>query len=281
MTEKKEETMSILAKIERVDRRVLYWALIVLIIIPTLAPMGMPIPISAMTRKFHEALQAVPSGGIVLLDCSFSVGSLPEIGPGGEVMGKYLADRPVKTVIWSVTTAEGPMLAEKYVIPHFQKAGKKYGTDYVNLGYIPGEDITLAKLAADMSYVKKDYHGTDTSQIPLFSGLKTARDVALAIVIEAGGEGSYYVGQWYTPYKAPVATICTGVLVPIRIHFFQAGQMAGIAPGSRGIAELELLTGFKGTAVATQDVLSVTHLYVLLAVIAGNVAFLYRKRMKR
>lgn len=279
MTEKGDT--SILARIERIDRRVLYWLLILLIVVPTLAPLGLPIPISEMTRKFHTALQAVPNGGVVLLDCSFSVGSLPEIGPGGEVMGKYFANKPVKVIIWSVTNAEGPMLAEKYVVPSFQKAGKKYGTDYVNLGYIPGEDITLAKLAADIGYIKKDYHGTDTTQLPLLKDVKTAKDVALAIVIEAGGEGSYYVGQWYTPYKAPVATICTGVLVPIRIHFFQAGQMAGMAPGSRGIAELELLTGFRGTAVATQDVLSVTHLYVLLAVIAGNIAFLYRKRLKR
>jgi len=279
MTEKSDT--SILARIERIDRRVLYWLLILLIVVPTLAPLGLPIPISEMTRKFHTALQAVPNGGVVLLDCSFSVGSLPEIGPGGEVMGKYFANRPVKVIIWSVTNAEGPMLAEKYVVPSFQTAGKKYGTDYVNLGYIPGEDITLAKLAADIGYIKKDYHGTDTAQLPLLKDVKTAKDVALAIVIEAGGEGSYYVGQWYTPYKAPVATICTGVLVPIRIHFFQAGQMAGMAPGSRGIAELELLTGFRGTAVATQDVLSVTHLYVLLAVIAGNIAFLYRKRLKR
>jgi hypothetical protein len=279
MTEKSDT--SILARIERVDRRVLYWVLILLIVVPTLAPIGLPIPISEMSRKFHAALQAVPSGGVVLLDCSFSVGSLPEIGPGGEVMGKYFANRPVKVIIWSVTNAEGPMLAEKYVVPSFQNAGKKYGTDYVNLGYIPGEDITLAKLAADIGYIKKDYHGGDTAQLPLLKDVKTAKDVTLAVVIEAGGEGSYYVGQWYTPYKAPVATICTGVLVPIRIHFFQAGQMVGIAPGSRGIAELELLTGFRGTAVATQDVLSVTHLYVLLAVIAGNIAFLYRKRLKR
>jgi len=280
MTKEKSET-SILSKIEQVDRRVLYWVLILLIVIPTLAPMGLPIPISQMTRSFRAALEAIPNGGVVVLDTSLSVGSLPEIGPGAEVMGKYLAARPVKVIIWSVTTAEGPMLAEKYVVPYLEKAGKKYGTDYVNLGYIPGEDITLAKLAADIAYVKKDYRGTDTTGLPILKDVKTAKDVALAIVIEAGGEGSYYVGQWYTPYKAPVATICTGVLVPIRIHFFGAGQMVGIAPGSRGIAELELLTGFRGTAVATQDVLSVTHLYVLLAVIAGNIAFLYRKRLKR
>jgi hypothetical protein len=280
MTKEKDEK-SILAKIEQVDRRVLYWLLILLIAVPTLAPLGLPIPISQMTRSFHAALQSIPNGRVVVLDTSLSVGSLPEIGPGAEVMGKYFASKPMKLIIWSVTTAEGPKLAEQYVVQYLQKAGKKYGTDYVNLGYIPGEDITLAKLAADIGYVKKDYHGTDTAELPLLKDVKTAKDVALAIVIEAGGEGSYYVGQWYTPYKAPVATICTGVLVPIRIQFFGAGQLVGIAPGSRGIAELELLTGFRGTAVATQDVLSVTHLYVLFAVIAGNIAFLYRKRLKR
>jgi hypothetical protein len=186
MTEKSDT--SVLAKIERIDRRVLYWVLILLIVVPTLSPIGLPIPISEMSRKFYTALQAVPNGGVVLLDCSLSVGSLPEIGPGGEVMGKYLATKPVKVIIWSVTNAEGPMLAEQYVVPSFQKAGKKYGTDYVNLGYIPGEDITLAKLAADISYIKKDYHGTDTAQLPLLKDVKTAKDVALAIVIEAGGE---------------------------------------------------------------------------------------------
>lgn len=276
-----KDEASTLVKIEGVDRRVLYWILVLLIVITSLVPIGLPIPISQMTRSFYGAVQSIPSGGVVLLDSSISVGGLPEVGPGAEVIAKYFAGKPVKLIIWSVTVAEGPMMAEKYIVPYLQKAGKTYGTDYVNLGYIPGQDITLAKLAADIGYVKKDYHGKDTGELPLLKNVKTAKDVALAITMESGGEGALYVGQWYTPYRAPVATICTATVVPVRIHFFEAGQMVGIVPGLRGIAELELLTGFPATAVSMQDLLSITHLYVLFAVIAGNIAFLYRKRLKR
>jgi len=62
---------------------------------------------------------------------------------------------------------------------------------------------------------------------------------------------------------------------------YNAGQIKGMVTGARGGAEIELLTGYLGAGISSADVLSVTHLYLLLLVIAGNIAYFVERTHAR
>jgi len=59
--------------------------------------------------------------------------------------------------------------------------------------------------------------------------------------------------------------------------FYTSGQIFGLANGLRGAAEYEILSGNLGTAVASNDAISTSHVLILAFIVAGNVLYFYRK----
>lgn len=62
----------------QLDRRLIYIVMFILLLIPTVSPLGLPMPISSMTRNSYEAIEAVPSGSTVLIAVQTSVGLWPK-----------------------------------------------------------------------------------------------------------------------------------------------------------------------------------------------------------
>lgn len=275
------EKESIWSKLLSIDRRILYWILVVLIIIPLVTPLGLPIPISDATRKFYDVLNSLPEGSVVILDNSAGVIAWAEIGPATIAVTKFLIAKNFRVIIWSTTAAEVGSLTEQYLLGLFEDAGKQYGVDYVLIGYIPGAVSALATLAKDIHYPRTDFYGTDLETLKILENVETAEDIDAVVLSEAGGEGGYYVGQWVAPYRTTLLDICTGALVSERMIAYNAGQIKGMVTGARGGAEIELLTGYLGAGISSADVLSVTHLYLLLLVIAGNIAYFAERTHSR
>lgn len=279
MKDSKEK--SVWSRLLSIDRRILYWVLVILIIIPLLRPFGFPIPVLQTTEKFYDTIKALPAQSVVVLDNSARVIAWSEIGPATIAATRQLIAQDLRVIIWSTTTPDAPLLTQNYLLKYFDTAGKKYGQDYVLIGYVPGEAVTMATLAKDIHYPGKDFYGTDLGSIPMLANVNTAKDISLIVVSEAGNEGAYYVGQWGVPYGTPIIDICTGALVSERLIFYNAGTILGIVAGSRGGAELELLTKFYGVGVATADVLSMTHMYLLVLIVLGNIAFFSLRSQSR
>jgi hypothetical protein len=53
--------------------------------------------------------------------------------------------------------------------------------------------------------------------------------------------------------------------------YYLSGDEFGLVAGSRGAAELEALTGYKGDATTTMDSISVSHILLILAIILANI----------
>lgn len=272
---------TIWTKLLSIDRRVLYWLLAFLILIPLLHPLGFPIPVTDITKNFYNAVEAIPANSVVVLDVSVGAIAWAELGPGVVATTRLLIERNLRVIMWSATAPDSPLIAQLYILKYFKDAGKVYGQDYVLIGYVPGGLTALATLAKDVQYARKDFYGTDLSTIPIFANVKTAKDIAAVVLLEAGGEGSYYVQQWVAPYHTVLLDVCTGALISERLIAYNAGQIKGLIGGSRGGAELELITGLLGKGVALADALSVTHMYLLLLIILGNVAFFVTRSQSR
>jgi hypothetical protein len=272
---------SFLSKMLTIDRRILYWILVVLIVIPIIRPIGLPIPVSETTRKFYDTLKNLHDGSILVLDNSVGAIAWSEIGSALEAVTKFIASKNFRVIIWSTTNPECGSLTERYLLDIFKKAGKKYGEDYVLIGYVPGAVSALATLARDMHYPRKDFYGNDLDTLKIFEEVRTANDVAAVILAESGAEGAAYVTQWYAPYHVTILDVCTGALVSERMIAYNAGQIKGMIAGARGSAEIELLTGYLGTGISSADALSITHLYLIILIVIGNVAYLEERRSRR
>lgn len=285
---------SVWERMIEVDRRVIYLLVFILIMWPLLQPMGLPVPITAITRKVYDAVEAVPDGGMILFSANHGFASLPENGPQLWALMQHVFDlqarKPGIRIIFHGFWIEGTMVADTYL----KKLGKgpddpNYGKTYVNLGWIPLAEVGMATWATDIHRTTaKDMYGIDTGTIPLMKDLKTLTDImdkyphVLLITVESGTPGiPEFLRQWQEPYKVKnIVTACTAVVTPGNMPYVAAGQLIGVVDGLSGAAQYEVLIRRPGEASAGTDALSMTHFLVIVFVVIGNIGYFEMKRRR-
>jgi len=272
---------SIAARLEQIDKRYIYILLIVVLAIPFLLPIGLPVPISVGTRKVHNALESLSPGAKVLY-CFDTVSAVfPELVPIGVAVLEHLSRKPVKIYAISFIYEEASMAVETLIRPKVDMSKKKYGEDYVNLGFYAGSEAAMAAFAGDVSkLVKKDYYGASVDQIPMMRDVRTAGDFNLLIWM--GGSGlPLYLRQFYAPYKILTAAGAQAATYPQFTPYQAAGQIVGIINGLMGAAEYETLLRTRGLGIASADAISLSHVAIIVLIALGNIGYLSRPRTER
>jgi hypothetical protein len=278
-------TSRVWEKLEALDARIIYLILWIVILLPFIYPIGLPVSIGPQALAYAKAIDELPAGSIVVVSFDFSFGGLGELYPIAVATLHHLFTRPVKVVIIAIWV-DGPPIADmvlKELKPEQPPYNKKYGVDWIFLGYTPGGETAMAALGKDFwSTLPTDYYyKKSVSEYPIMQGLRSAKDVALLVSFETGTPGAdEWVRQWYVPYKVPMIVGCIGVMAPTIAPYLAGGQIKGALPGLRAAAEYELIIGRKGLGVASADVLSTSHIVFVLFVIIGNIAYFMRRRSK-
>jgi hypothetical protein len=278
-------TSRVWEKLEDLDARIIYLILWIVILLPFIYPIGLPVSIGPQALAYAKAIDELPAGSIVVVSFDFSFGGLGELYPIAVATLHHLFTRPVKVVIIAIWV-DGPPIADmvlKELNPEQPPYNKKYGVDWIFLGYAPGGETAMAALGKDFwSTLPTDYYyKKSVSEYPIMQGLRSAKDVALLVSFETGTPGAdEWVRQWYVPYKVPMIVGCIGVMAPTIAPYLAGGQIKGALPGLRAAAEYELIIGRKGLGVASADVLSTSHIVFVLFVIIGNIAYFMRRRSK-
>jgi hypothetical protein len=274
-------SISIWEKLENIDSRIIYLLIWIVVLTPLISPIGLPVSISPNTEAYYRTIQNLPPGSMVVLSFDFGLGSLGELYPIAVATMHHLFSRPIKFAIVA-TWNQGPLVA-KMVINELNPEvtyGKKYGVDWIFLGWAPGGEVAMRAMGQDFWKVfPTDYlYNRPVSEYPIMQNLRSANDVQLLISIETGTPGvDEWVRQWGT-YNVPMLIACIGVSAPGVTPYLQSGQVKGMLPGLRAGAEYELLIGRKGLAVASADALSTTHMVFLLFVIIGNIGYFAKRR---
>lgn len=207
---------------------------------------------------------------------------MAEVEPGTIVMLKHLLRKPVKFVIvcWA---ADEPKLMEGALakVADFATANnKKYGVDYVNLGFIPGMETAMAAFAKDVqANAPADMYGTPIAQLPAMSGMKSAKDFGLVLYI-TGSDAAAMIRQYVSAYGSKLITFATIGWVPSFTPYLYSGQLVGIVPGVTGGAEYELLMRSPGSGLATTDALSLGFLFLVVLAILGNIVWQVSKKQR-
>lgn len=268
--------------VKDMDPRYMYLLLFIVVGVPLLRPLGLPLPITAPVKALYDRIETLPSGSVVLFEYGVGAASWPEHGPSNIAVLKHLlSKKDIKIILISLYTAEGPTNFATRIRPAIAHLLEKkvYGVDYVDFGFVTGYESTMAAIAENFhKALPRDVYGTPIEQIPLMQKVRTARDLALVI---ATGYCEPYIRQFYTPYGTPVAIMTWGMNAPAYMPYIGAGQLVGMVAGIRAAAEYEILIGSPGEASASSDALSLSHLFVVVLIVIGNMQHYITRRRGR
>jgi len=263
---------SIASKILNIDRRIIWVTCIALIVWPLVSPIGLPMKVDEITRKYYDAIESLPPGSIVLASIDIEAGLVGENGAQCTDTLQHLFDKDIKFIQICFYRADGAILFENLWLPKVDQRDKVYGVDWVNIGYIEGHETAMTAFAADFSYPVKDYYGNMLEGLQLMTEVKSMDDVDLYIDI-AAGDCDQALRQFATPYDVPAITGAMAMGVPDMIMYMEAGIVTGILGGLPGAAQYELLLNKPGAAIRGMDALSVVHIFLLCLVIITNLAY--------
>lgn len=273
--------MGIIQKLGNLDRRVLYVVLLCAVFFPLVRPLGLPFKVSDWTRNFYKAVDSVKPGEVILMAMDYSVGGAPDVHPQAEAVFKHAMSKNIK-VVFAAFVTEGVEFGNQ-LIAIGEKMGKKYGEDFVNLGFAPGVEVAISSFAQDIYKVfPKDVRGSASESIPIMKGIKTAADFKLITEFATGIPGpAEWIRQVQTRYKVPLASGVVTVMGPQSEPYYQSGQLVGLLSGLRSAAEYEIAMKQPGRATAAMDAQSMGHVAIVLFVFLGNLVYLTEKNKKK
>ncbi|MGI6632609.1 MAG: hypothetical protein ACOX5M_06105 [Bacillota bacterium] len=266
--------MDLLRRLGETDNRVLYVLLVLVLLIPMVKPLGLPLQVSDATRNTFNIVEKLKPGDTVIFDFGYYVDGGPDVQPNAVALFEYLFSKDIKIICFSYKS-HGPMIVDD-LTAKYEAAGKQYGVDFVNMGYLAGAETALAAYARDIKAAfPKDWRGNVTSTLPILKGINSVADADLYVFF-TDDSAEAWVRQ-IAQYKVPLIATLITVTAPQAEPFIQSGQLAGLLAGLRAAAEFELLMDKPGSAAAGMDAQSMGHMLLILFILFGNLSYFVKK----
>jgi len=275
------------------DRRIIFLIVGLSVLIPLLKPdwFSLPIRISPESKIVFNEINRLNEGDKVLLSFEYSPSTKPEIHPMSIAILKHLFSKNIKVYGFALWPDGNFMSTEAFseVANDFKK---KYGVDYVNLGFKPGAEAVIKGIASDISALyTTDLNGIPINDIPMMKGVINIEDFDFVFSLSAGFPGSIeWVQYACDPKNIPMSTGCTSIQVTDLLPFVGTGQIRGILAGMPGAAEYESLvntelkkmgiTGKPGQLLIMMSAQSVAHVVIVLFIVFGNIMYFITRKKK-
>lgn len=271
VNDKNQTSKSTWAKLAVIDKRILYWVLVILLVIPYLYPIGFPITVSQSTRDLYEFIDTLGPEDVCVFTIDGDVSGWSEILPGEVAIIKHFLRKGVKIVVWG--GSQDCSMTWDEIMRHVPEVNNlEYGVDYVYIGFLPGGETTIKALSEDIhSIAKADAYGTPISELKLMETVRDWRDVSLIVSSAHGETPLTYSKHWYSTYEVTVGGNVISMEGSSLMPYYQSGQLVGMAIGVRGGGEYEYLIQDFGLATTGLDALNVSHLLFVAVVIIANI----------
>jgi len=269
-----------LASLQRLDRRWIFLAVGLLVIVPLLFSFHIaPVQPSNRSRGFYDAIEKVPEGSVVLLSGDYDPGTAAENYPMHLAAARQLMRRNMKIIALALYPA-GPPLTDQVLRIAGEEYHKQQGVDYVNLGYKVGNELVMSQMGQSIpNTFPVDNRGVSVKTIPVMKGIQNFQQIRLIVNVSAGYPGTKeWVQQVVSRYHVPMVAGVTAVSAPEYYPYLQAGQLHGLLGGMAGAAEYEVLVGAPGLATRGMDAQSLAHVFIAFMIVLGNLAFAGSKK---
>jgi len=272
--------MGILEKMMQLDRRWIYLAVGLAVIIPAIVGFRVPVAVSPEVKRVYDFVNDIKPGEYLFVAMDYDPTTLAELNPMAEAILKHAFSRNEKIVI--VTLAQfGPGMVEQITNGLAKEFNKTRGVDYAFLGYRPYPAITILAMGVDFRVpFPVDYYGVPLDSLPVMRGIKNFYNVKGVIDLTAGNTADMWLVDGNGRYGFPLAIGITGVMAADYYQYLQSGQLFGIIPGIKGAAEYESLVNMPGQGMAQAAYQVVAHSVIIMFIIISNFAFFATRRRR-
>lgn len=252
-------------------RPIIYLLLALAVIIPLLVPPGLTAQVlsTPSASEFHNTLRAVPPNSTVLISFDYEPSLAGEMDLQANAIVRDLLARQVKII--AVSTIEtGPQMAQNILVKAATGKNLRYGSEFLNLGFLPGHEAGLAQLAVELP--AKDMLNQKLTNYPLTVNMKNLSGVALVVEL-AGSEDALrmWMEQVQARTRLRIAAGVSAAVEPKARVYRDAGQLVAILSGLTGAANYELLSNQPGLAVTSLNAQNAGTLVLLFIILLGNV----------
>ncbi len=270
--------MRFLKLLSTIDRRIIYLAIGLVVIIPLVLKIKMPIRVSSEVETAYETIEGLAPGSVVLISIDYDATSAPELTPMFRSILRHCFRKKLR-VLYTGQLAIGLPLAQYDLDIVSREMRAVYGVDYVNIGYRPGGVAVMLGMGREI----RDFFATDYKEVPIdsFPMMRTIHnynDIAVIISLAHGLSAEYWLQYVVSRFGVKMFAGVTGVVAPALYPYLQAGQLTGIIGGLQGAAEYETLVGKAETGTFGMPAQSFAHLMILLFIILGNVGYFVLRR---
>src|SRR5262245_51560423 len=238
-------------------------------------PLKMPIAVTPEVKNVYDRVEALQPGDVILLTMEYDPSTLAEMQPMTYSLLRHAFRRGAKVVavcLFATGVSQGEQDLKKIA----DEFGKKYGEDYVYLGYKPYPAIVITALGQDFrNPFPRDYYKTELDALPLMKGIKNFSSVKMVLSVNATSGVDYWLQYGQSRYRFPLAMGMTAVMASDYYTYVQSGQLVGLIGGLKGAAEYEtLMHETNGNANRIMNIQSVVHCIVVGFILVGNLAYL-------
>jgi len=272
--------MTFLEKVMQIDRRWIYLAIGLAVIIPSIWSFNVPVTVSPEVRKIYDFVDEMEASEYLFICVDYDPSSMAELNPMAVAIINQAFEKDIKLIF--VTLSQfGPGLVEQITSGLAEDHNKVRGEDYIFLGYRPYPAIVIMAMGVDFRVpFPVDYYGTPLDEQPIMDGIKNFDDVKGVIEITSGNTADFWLIYGNGRYGFPLAIGITGVMSANYYQYLASGQLFGIIPGVKGAAEYEKLVGYPGEGMAQMAYQVIAHAVIILFIIMSNVAY-FATRKKR
>lgn len=264
--------------------RALVYALLALAV---LVPFFVPDWATASIRTFgtptadlYDTIQALPPDALVLVSFDYDPGNIGEMDVQANALVQHLMQR--RAHIIAISTLEtGPQIAQQVLDRAARAAGNyAYGTNYLNLGYLAGQEAGLRQLATSgFAPTATDYvYRRPLAQYPDLARVQQWRNVALVIELAGSPE---VLQKWMEQVQPRVnAKIVAGVSAsaePRARAYRESKQLGAMMSGLMGAAQYEVLMNQRGLAVISIGAQNAANVVFIALIVIGNLIFLFSR----
>ena len=264
-----------------IDRRIIYLAILLATIIPFLVGFPQPIYVSKESRDLYNWVENIPDISTILLTFDYYPSTLAEVEPMSRAAIKHCWRKNLKLICMTTVPLGGPSITERVMNDMaknwaMEELGeeKRYGVDYINLGYKPDYKAVIMGMGTSFRDIyPSDFRGVPLDSFPITSNIDKYSDVEFLYIISDNG----IVDEWVTianrQFGIPLGAGVTAVMAPKFYSYLQSQQMVGLLGGMRGAAEYEKLIDSEGMATLFMGPQSLVHLMIIFFIILGNTAY--------
>lgn len=260
-------------------RHYTFIGLFVVVLLAMLIRVKSEVSVSPDTVRLHAFIDSLPPESILLVSFDHEASSLPEIQPLALATLRHAFSRGHR-LIGVALLAEGTAIGYRLLEQTAGEYGKSYGEDYAYLGFKPQYIATILSLGESFPQTfPEDYLDNRYATLPLLADVVTYEDVRAVLSIADGSMTTHWIEYGQGRYGVEIVAAVTAAMVTTYDPYLASGQMTAMVGGLRGAAEYEQLIGRGGSGLRSMLAQSVSHMYIILLIMLGNLIY-FRSRRK-